>query len=556
MNMAADQASIEAIAGSTAHKEFRIVGPPGCGKSTTIRHWAAKAVDRYGSDGVMVTSFSRAAAMEIASRGLAVDRQMVGTLHSMALRAIGKPTIAETRIDEWNATHPAYRLTPSASRDINTPARASNDGKTPGDKLMEQAQRLRKLMTPHASWPSHVMLFEKRWREWKDEHEFVDFTGLLEVALETIPVAPGAPSVLFVDEAQDLGVLELALVRSWMSQTEFGVLVFDTDQTIYSFTGASPEALLAQDVPPENVRVLSQSYRIPRVVHEFAVKWIEQSSFRYPSVYNPREEEGELHRIGATFQNPNALVADVAKAKGTTMILASCSYMLAPTIKRLRSQGIPFQNKGQATNGSWNPMRGVPKVLAFLAPDPRLATPDRPNRLWTYAEARAWVALIRSAGVLKRGAKAEIGRQRDARKGTDAALTPITPDELRELFEPEALGELTAAFTDGTATTWLARSSLAQHTKRLRFYDAVARNRGVNALLEEPSVTVGTLHSSKGCEADEVHIFPDLSQSGFAEWRGTPQQRDTIRRLFYVGATRARRRLVLAKPATPMTIRW
>ena len=457
-------------------------------------------------------------------------------------------------MDEWNMAHPAYRMTHSAGS-INAPVKAEG-AKTPGDKLMAQAQMFRKRMIPLAQWPDHVRMFHTRWARWCDDNSFVDFTGMLEIALETIPAAPGNPAVLFVDEAQDLGVLELALVRSWRRQTEFIVLVFDTDQTIYSFTGASPEALLAEKIPPENVRVLSQSYRIPRVVHEFAVKWIEQSSFRYPSVYLPREEEGELVRIGATFQNPTALVADVAKAKGSTMILASCAYMLNPTIKRLRLQGIPFQNKGQATNGAWNPMRGVPKLLAFLTPDPRLATRDKPNRLWTYAETRAWVALVRAAGVLKRGAKAEIGRQRDDRKGTDLAGAAMTAAEMRGLFEPDAVAEITAAFADGTATAWIARHALPQHTNRLRFYDAVARNRGVDALRDEPSVTIGTLHSSKGSEADEVHIYPDLSQSGFAEWRGTPTQRDTIRRLFYVGATRARRRLVLCKPATPMAIRW
>ena len=42
--------------------EYRIFGPPGTGKTTNLTRQIRRAVERFGPDSVLITSFSRAAA--------------------------------------------------------------------------------------------------------------------------------------------------------------------------------------------------------------------------------------------------------------------------------------------------------------------------------------------------------------------------------------------------------------------------------------------------------------------------------------------------------------
>lgn len=77
---------------------------------------------------------------------------------------------------------------------------------------------------------------------------------------------------------------------------------------------------------------------------------------------------------------------------------------------------------------------------------------------------------------------------------------------------------------------------------------------GVRLLSETPKVVVGTIHSVKGGEADVVYLLPDLSQAGMAQWVGADIESAAIRRLFYVGMTRARESLVLCNPASRLGV--
>src|ERR1700741_2119358 len=92
--------------------EYRVFGPPGTGKTTTLSKQIHRAVERFDSNSVLVTSFSRAAAAELTGRELPVEEERIGTLHSHCYRAIGSPEIAEANAGEWNRQNPHLQITP------------------------------------------------------------------------------------------------------------------------------------------------------------------------------------------------------------------------------------------------------------------------------------------------------------------------------------------------------------------------------------------------------------------------------------------------------------
>ena len=88
-------------------REYRIVGPPGTGKTSWLSDQVRRVVDRKGPESVLITSFTRAAAREALGRGMPIADERVGTLHAICYRALGRPTIAESKAKEWNAAYPA-----------------------------------------------------------------------------------------------------------------------------------------------------------------------------------------------------------------------------------------------------------------------------------------------------------------------------------------------------------------------------------------------------------------------------------------------------------------
>jgi superfamily I DNA/RNA helicase len=101
---------------------------------------------------------------------------------------------------------------------------------------------------------------------------------------------------------------------------------------------------------------------------------------------------------------------------------------------------------------------------------------------------------------------------------------------------------------------WWRRLVTADFRGRVEFAANVAAAHGPRALMDPPKVVVGTIHSVKGGEADVVYLFPDLSHAGDAQYRRAGAARDSVIRLFYVGATRARETLYICQRETAMAV--
>lgn len=154
----------------------------------------------------------------------------------------------------------------------------------------------------------------------------------------------------------------------------------DDDQTIYSFTGATPEAVLDPDIPADHKIILKQSYRVPRAIHCQAMRLIKQVTRRQEKDYLPRPEDGECIRLSTgAYKSPEYFILKSAlqhlERGQTVMFLAACGYMLQPLVAVLRRNAIPFHNPYRKSNGFWNPLRigrgSTPsRILALLVAHP------------------------------------------------------------------------------------------------------------------------------------------------------------------------------------------
>ena len=259
--------------------------------------------------------------------------------------------------------------------------------------------------------------------------------------------------------------------------------------------------------------------------------------------YRPRDEEGYCVRLAATRKYPGPLVAKIEDdlACGlSVMVLASCAYMLAPTIALLRKEAIPFHNPYRRSNGAWNPLYAGPKrisssqrLLAFLS------SVDLDAGGWRRDALVAWLSAVKVTDVARPKAKERL-----------EAMPPLLSyDQVSSVLTEQAIRAVMLSDVE-----WFQSQLLAGYHRRMTFPAAIYERRGADALRDDPEVTVGTCHSVKGGEADVVYLFPDLSPRGVQEWVGSAEQRASVYRLMYVGMTRARHTLRLCAPASRLSV--
>ncbi len=487
---------------------------------------------------MLLTSLTRAAAAELAGRETAIPKDNLGTLHSLCWRALDKRPIAETKIKDWNEAHPGLAISGEATiDDTDVPLLSSQ-----GDKLLARYNHLRHWQVPVTGWPSQVVEFAQLWRQWKWDAEggpLFDFTDLLEMAINNLPHAPGKPDVLMGDECQDWSRLEASVMRQWGATTESFVLVGDPDQAIYAWRGADPHIFQMPVVPDEQVLVLRQSYRVPRAVAEYADRWIRQVSDRLPIQWDGRDAEGEVSRLASYIKSPDLAIETACRELDdgrSVMILTTCSFMLAKILGQLREQGVPFGNRYRVKRGDWNPlaehgMTAARRLLAFV----EYSTKETAKML------QGWSEHCRSEGLFRRGGKARLKE-----------LEQVDQQTLRELFADEATWQ--AALSGDV--NWYLGHLLASKVGLYIYPARVLERKGRDHLRRKPRLTVGTIHSVKGGEADVVILFPDLSLAGMRQWITPGEGRDEIVRQIYVGMTRAREKLYLCQVSSGVGVQW
>lgn len=526
--------------------EYRVIGPPGTGKTTFLTEKIKNVVRKRGPESLLVASFTRTAAKELAGRNdQVIGEHQIGTLHSHCFHALGCPTIAESKIKDFNEHYPNSAL---SDQTVNTSeGKVDQNFNSKNDEFFADYQIYRNRMVPREAWPDGVKGIANSWEDFKMQTGHLDFTDLIETALYTLLYPPHNTTIGIFDEVQDFTPLQMKLLRSWASQMDYIMLTGDCDQLLYDFAGCSPESFQYPELPEEQKHVLSQSYRVPRAAHSLAQRIIRNIPGREDVKYYPTSQEGNVQRIMANYKMPHSflpIIEQELKEDRNVMILAACGYMLNGIIQKLRDEGIPFHNPYRLADRSWNPLgntSGVStkdRMLAYLNPQgPQIGN----SRLWTLEQLQSWIELINTKGILNHGSKKQI---------KEKAQEDIDINEFaqfyKEVFKLDKLVE--AAKLD---MSWLLDNATAQKKKALMFPLNIIQ-RDSEALNKKPKVKIGSIHSVKGGEEQTVLLLPDLSMQAQKQYMlGRGQGRDSIYRQFYVGITRTWDRLYIASPASP-----
>ena len=341
--------------------------------------------------------------------------------------------------------------------------------------------------------------------------DFEDMLGLAVQMFDTYPAAAAQIRERFhaftVDEYQDVNPLQAALLDRWLGDRDDLCVVGDDYQTIYSFTGASPDHLLGftDRFPSATVVRLERNYRsTPEILgfaNELAAhlggfrKTLESTVESGPPVLARPIHDVE-EEVASVVQAVGKLRAD-GVALEEMAVLYRINARSEAFEEAFAAEGIPYQVRDGAFLRRPGPKSALQKLKRAPAGSVTQVVHDVTDALGFDPETTA-------------DADEEITRQADLAR-------------LRALAE-----EFDGAHDHGTVAAFvdeLGRRFSTEHS-----------GRGVNLL---------TYHRAKGLEFDAVFL-PRLidGELPFRSGRAKAEP-DEERRLLYVGITRARTYLFL-----------
>ncbi len=350
----------------------------------------------------------------------------------------------------------------------------------------------------------------------------IDFEDMLEETLRILETDEEASADVHrryawfsVDEYQDTNPLQEALLTAWLGERRDLCVVGDPDQSIYSFSGATPSFLLTFRERHRGAKVidLRENFRsTPEVIERANRLLAAVGRPRRLIAVRPAGGSATIRRFDDGDAEGAAIAADIRRLQeagvslSETAILVRLNAQVADWEEILRQAGLPFTVRGGRFFRSADVRRAIGVLHRLDAPMRAVVSADLSDRV-----ANAW--------------KESIGFDRGATPATDAAR------------ERQAALEALLAIADGLGDADDGGSIDALLAE-------IARRQADEESPMGTGVTLSTIHRAKGLEWDAVYL-PGWEE-GLLPYRsamGKPDEIAEERRLAYVGVTRARTHL-------------
>ena len=377
-----------------------------------------------------------------------------------------------------------------------------------------------------------------------------------------------------VDEAQDTSKIQHAIIALLASKSENLFMVGDEDQSIYGFRAAYPEALLEfeQHHPGAKVLLMEENFRSDGNIVLAADRFIQKNTLRHEKRMRPSKERKQNVTeisVGTRKAQYSYLVKVAEGCTTQTAVLYPEHECVLPLIDLLERRGIPYRMRNvELTFFTHRVVQDISNIIK-LAANPK----NTDLFLLIYYKLNTY---IRKQDALQ---IAELSREKNlsvwetalSYEGLDGYakgnIKSVATHMEHLLTEPasRAIHRIVqfmgyqdylkrSEIKDTKLDTLKMLASLEETPLRL-----VERLNELRKLIEKKEqdqtcpFILSTIHASKGLEYDTVYlldvvdgILPDQIPVNL---KTAPREEletyEEERRLFYVGATRAKNRLFL-----------
>ncbi len=563
-----------------------VLAGPGSGKTLVITHRTKKLIEDCGVNpsNILVVTFTKAAAAEMKERFVRLTGKnfsvSFGTFHAVffkilkyAYRLDGSNIVRQDQVFSWlREIMREYKLDAEDEKELLAGIQ--------GEISLVKGERLSlEYYYPKTCSKEVFLYFLKGYEKRLRGEGYIDFDDMLVMTYDLFSKRADILSAwqkkysyILIDEFQDINKTQYDIVRLLAGEERNLFVVGDDDQSIYRFRGAKPEIMLGFEKQyPGAVRiVLEKNYRSTKSIVDAAGRVIGCNRKRFPKRIHTDNELGEPVEVRA-FANPSTQNKELAKrirsyqamglAWSDIAVLFRTNTDARLLVEYLMEYNIPFRLKeslpdifdhwiskdirayieiAEGSRERANFLKIINRPKRYISRD-CLDTPQISfERLLTYYEDKNWMA--------DRIEKLKEDIQFIKDMPPYAAISYIRravgyEDYLREYAESKNIGaeelfsvldelqESAEGFAD--AGEWFCH--IEEYREELRQQEKHA--------VEEDAVMLSTLHASKGLEYEAVFLA-DVNESVIPHKKAVlDEDIEEERRMFYVGMTRAKKRL-------------
>ena len=582
----------------------------GSGKTRVITHRIAWLIEEHGvaPDAILAVTFTNKAAGEMKRRvaslrdgevgGRGADEPWVATFHAFGLQLLRRfgEDIGLPRGFAVLGADDARRLAKRTARELGV-----DEDRLPLRQLVPRMSSYRTALAAGAAWRGppdplrrHTIVeVAGAYEEALAREGACDFDDLLIRPLELLKASGRAQTFvgrrvqhLLVDEFQDTSPIQYLLVRRLAPRGNVFV-VGDDDQSIYSFRGAEFRNILnfAEGFPGVQRFTLGRNYRSSARILAAARALIDENRERQPKELVAMAKRGEKVQFRwrpSEADEARSIGEDIAAlgaSRGETAILIRVRAQTRSFEEQLTALRIPhFIVGGLRFYERREVLDAIAGVRLALRPEDdaafRRAIGAIPRGVGTKSLARIEQTAARLGTSLLRAAGELVERRAfRGRRGSGLRRFLRGVAEVRAALEEGPAAAVRAATRKlGLLAYWEAKErerveNLSSLENAAREFERRQEGLGPQAFLDQvallsaedlapdpdegegaaPAVLVMTVHAAKGLEFDRVFLA-GLDDANFPHGLSHDSRTaiEEERRLFYVGMTRARRRLQLS----------